>query len=215
MPFWPFLKERVRLPFAIIPSHAMAEAVFFLVAFLVFVLVVGGLRGSPVIPRWSRDAWPGVALAGLVLAAAVLTHGAKVLREREEDRAEDCLAEHRYAEALTHVGHLKLWATFTRSGDVDRLTARALLGLGDRAGAERHLLAAERAEPDDYWTLVDLAFFYASSDGTPAEREGRVAPYRDRLEQYFARRRSLSRILNRLEERLAAPSAPAPVGTMD
>jgi membrane-bound metal-dependent hydrolase YbcI (DUF457 family) len=215
MPFWPFLKERVRLPFAIIPTHAMAEALFFLLAFLVFVLVVGGLRGGPAVPRWSRDAWPGVALAGLVLSAALLTHGAKLLREREEDRVEASLAQHRYAQALAHLGHLRLWATFTRSGDVDRLTARALLGLGDRAGAERYLLAAERVEPDDYWTLVDLAFFYASSDETPAEREGRVAPYRDRLERYFARRRSLPRILNRLDERLAAPGAPAPQGTMD
>jgi membrane-bound metal-dependent hydrolase YbcI (DUF457 family) len=215
MPLWPFLKERVRLPFAIIPSHAIEEAFFFLVAFVVFVLVWGWLRGGPAVPRWSWDAWPGVALAGLVLSAAVLTYGAKLLHEREEDRVEECLAQHRYAEALTHLDHLRLWTNVTRSGDVDRLTARALLGIGDRDGAERHLLAAEQAEPDDYRTLVDLAFFYASSDRAPAEREARVAPYRDRLERDFARRRSLPRVLTRLEERLAAPGPPTRAGTND
>lgn len=209
MPLWPFLKERVRLPLVIIPGHALEEALLFLGAFLMFLFVRSWFGGGPAFSLWGRRAWPGAVLAGLILSAALLTNGAKVLREREEDKVEECLATSQYTEALVHLRHLRLWSAVTRSGEVDRLTARALLGLGDRAGAERHFLAAERAEPDDYWTLVDLALFYASSDGTKAERERRVAPYQARLEQDFARRRSLPRVLARLEERLSAPG-PSP-----
>lgn len=144
-------------------------------------------------------------VAGLILLAAVVSHASKTLRDREVERVHDALRRQDYAEALARLDRLRLWPTMRRSSEVEHLTARALLEKGDRAAAEGRLLAAERAEPDDYRIIADLALFYASADAPPEERRQRVAPYQTRLEQEFARRRDVRRVLARVAERLAAP----------
>jgi hypothetical protein len=149
-------------------------------------------------------------VAALILLAAVASHVSKTLRDREVDTVEDLLRDHNYTEALLHLDRLRHWPTMRRSSEVERLTARALLGKGDRAAAEARLLAAERAEPDDYRLVADLALFYASSDAPAEERRQRVAPYQARLENEFARRRDVRRVLAQVEERLAAPPSPPP-----
>jgi len=203
---WPFLDRSVRLRLTVIPENAIGEALVFSVAFLVFLAARSRHDAAPPFGWWRT--WRGGAVAGLILIAAVTTHAAKTIRDREVRTVEDLLGRHQYAEALGRLDRLRLWPTMRRSAEVERLTARALWGRGDRAGAEERLLAAERAEPDDYRTVVDLAMFYASSSETTAERRRRVAPYQARLEQEFARRRDLRRVLARVEQRLTEPAPP-------
>jgi membrane-bound metal-dependent hydrolase YbcI (DUF457 family) len=205
---WPFLDHRVRLRLNVIPENAVREAVVFSLAFLVFVAVRFWLGKAPPLQDWRRGSWPGGVVAGLILLAAVATHVSKTLRDREVDTVEDLLEGHDYAQALLHLDRLRHWPTLRRSSEVERLTARALLGKGDRAGAEQRLLAAERAEPDDYRLVADLALFYASSDAPADERRRRVAPYQARLEEEFSRRRDVHRVLAQVAERLAAAPSP-------
>jgi membrane-bound metal-dependent hydrolase YbcI (DUF457 family) len=203
---WPFFRGRIRLPFSLIPEGAVHEALVFAVAFLIF-LVLWTRRGDGSSLKWWRQpAWRGGAVAGLILTTAVLTHAGEVFREREVDAVQDCLKHHEYTEALRHLKHLGLWPSMAQSAEVPRLTARALVGLGDQAGAEQQLLGAASADPNDYRTIVDLALFYASSDEAMPERRQRVAPYRARLERDFTRRWDLSRVLERIEERLVTPT---------
>jgi hypothetical protein len=203
---WPLFDERIRLPFTLIPEGAAREALAFSLGFLVF-LALWSRRGNGSSLAWLRQqAWGGGAVAGAILTAALLTHAGQVFREREVDTVEGCLKHREYAEALRHLEHLRLWPSIARPTEVPRLTAKALAGTGDRAGAERQLLAAARAEPNDYRTIADLALFYASSNETMPERRRRVAPYQAQLERDFARRRDLNRVLERIEERLATPA---------
>ena len=208
---WPFVDHRVRLRLSVIPENAVHEALWFAAAFLVYLVALAAIGRAPRWTAWGRGgAWRGGAFAALILLAAVGSHVSKTLRDREVDRVEDLLRSREYAEALRRLERLKLWPTLRRSSEVERLAARALVGLGDRAGAEARLLAAERADPDDYRTVADLALFYASSDAPAEERRARAAPYQDRIETEFARRRDADRVLARIAACLAASPSPAP-----
>ena len=206
---WPFLDRRVRLRLTVIPENAIREALVFSVAFLIFLVARIWLGKTPPLGSWRRGTWQWSAVAGLILVAAVGSHASKTMREREVHTVEHLLRRQDYTEALARLDRLRLWPTMRRSAEIERLTARALLGKGDRAGAEERLLAAERADPDDYRTVVDLALFYASSSEPRIERRQRVAPYQTRLETEFGRRRDNRRVLAQVAERLALPG-PAP-----
>jgi membrane-bound metal-dependent hydrolase YbcI (DUF457 family) len=205
---WPLFNRRIRLPFTLIPDGAAHEGLLFGLAFLVFLIVWSRRGGGSSWATLRRQAWGGGAVAGVILVVALLTHVGQVIREGELDSARECLKRHEYAEALQHLERLRRWPSIVRPNEVARLSARALVGLGDSAGAEQQLLAAARAEPDDFRTLADLALFYASSNKTMAERRRLVAPYQARLEREFTRRWDRSGVLVRIEERLQTP-APA------
>jgi len=207
---WPFMDHRIRLRLNVIPENAVREALVFSVAFVFFLVARAWLGKAPPFGWWRRGAWRGGLVAGLILLAAVVSHVSNTLREREVDRVQDALRRGDYAEALARLDRLRLWPTMRPSSEVERLTARALLEKGDRAAAEERLLAAERAEPDDYRVVADLALFYASSDAPTEERRQRVAPYQSRLEREFSRRRDVRRVLARVAERLAASPSPPP-----
>jgi membrane-bound metal-dependent hydrolase YbcI (DUF457 family) len=205
---WPLLDQRVHLRYNVIPENAVGEAFAFSVAFVVFLAARVWVGKTSALGGWRRGSWRGGVVAGLILLAAVASHVSKSLRDREVDTVEHLIRSHEYAEALRHLDHLRHWPTLRRSSEVDRLTARALLGKGDRAAAEARLLAAERAAPNDYRLVAELALFYASSDAPADERQRRVAPYQTRLEQEFAERRDVDRVLAQVEERLAGPPRP-------
>lgn len=205
---WPFLDQRVRLRFNVIPEGAIGEAFFFSVAFVAFLAARVSAGKTSSLGGWRRGSWRGGLVAGVILLAAVASHVSTTLREREVDTVEHLLRSHDYAEALRHLDRLRYWPTPRRSSEVERLTVRALLGKGDRAAAEERLLAAARAAPDDYRLVADLALFYASSDAPEDERRRRVAPYQARLEQEFAQRRDVRRVLAQVEERLAGTPRP-------
>ncbi len=205
---WPFLDHRLRLRSNVIPENAIGEALFFSVAFVAFLATRVWAGKTSSLGGWRPGSWRGGLVAGVILLAAVASHVSHTLREREVDTVEHLLRSHEYTEALLHLDRLRYWPTPRRSSEVDRLTARALVGKGDRAAAEARLLAAERAEPDDYRLVAELALFYASSDAPEDERRRRVAPYQARLEQDSSRRRDFRRVLAQIEERLAAPSRP-------
>ncbi len=206
---WPLLDHRLGFRLTVIPENAIGEAVVFASAFLVFLTARIWFGKTTLFGGWRRGAWRGGAIAGLILVAAVVSHASKAMRDREVDAAEDLLRRHDYTEALARLDRLRFWPTVRGSSEVERLTARALIGIGDRAGAEERLLAAERREPGDYRTVVDLALFYASSNDSPTERRQKVAPYLTRLQHEFARRRGVGRALDQIAERLASSSTPA------
>ena len=204
--WWPLSTHRIKFPVTLIPSRALHETLLFALAFTLFVLVRSrnGHR-LPALDFRQLGAWRAATFAGLILAAALATHAFKVVRDHKLEAIERSLRHHENEAALRQIDQLKYLPGLLRPGEIERLTGRAMWGLGDRDAAERHLRAAEQEDPDDYWTLVDLATFYATSDEPVSERRRQVEPYRARLEQDFSGRRNLGRVLDRLADELAEP----------
>jgi hypothetical protein len=80
--------------------------------------------------------------------------------------------------------------------------------MGDRRRAEIYYLRAYRADRTYFWTVADLALFYASSGEPLAERRRSAEPYLDRLRDDFVQDPALPEVLTRVERKLAAPGTP-------
>jgi hypothetical protein len=109
-----------------------------------------------------------------------------------------------YQAALEVLARAEPWPSTTKPGRIDYVRAEAYAGMGDRRRAETYYLRAYRADPTYFWTVADLALFYASSGGPVAERRRLVAPYLNRLRSEFVGHPALPEILARVERKLAA-----------
>ena len=116
------------------------------------------------------------------------------------------LRQGNYVAALAAVERADRWPRGGAQHWIDYAKAEAYNGLGDRRLAERHYLRACASEPPNYWALIQLALFYASSDEPLDERRRRAAPYLQRLKEEFADMESLPRYLQRIERKLTGPS---------
>jgi len=132
-------------------------------------------------------------------------HAMRDRRERQL-RAAKYLVEqqHAYREALVLLDQAERWPSPAKPGRVDYLRASAFLALGDRLRAERYYLRSDEADPGYFWTVADLALFYASGAQPVDVRRQAAAPYIARLSGTFARHRETRDTLRRVEQRLGA-----------
>jgi tetratricopeptide (TPR) repeat protein len=156
----------------------------------------------PVVSSTPRDLLSaGVSAAMLLLAAT--THYLRDQRESNLVEARRLAAGHQYAETLEMLDRAGAWPSTARPGRIEHLRAEAYAGLGDLHSAERLYREAYELDPDYFWSVGDLAVFYARSDLPRDERVRLVEPYVRRLQQDFATHPALEVFLARINRHLA------------
>jgi len=148
---------------------------------------------------------PGLSLVAIILILALSTHILRGQREKDMETAKMMVRNGRNLEALQLVDRSDRWPSTTRPGRSDYLRGEIHLSLGDRALAERYYLRSYRTDPDWFWVVADLAYFYASSDRPESERRRLARPYTDRLGTDFGMSPEVLRALSRVERKLLEP----------
>jgi hypothetical protein len=159
--------------------------------------------GESTEPAWI--VWLGRAFIGAVVVAAVVTHSLRDAREAQLETARDLVGHGQFQAGLEALARAEPWPSSSKPGRIDYVRAEAYAGMGDRRHAEAHYLRAYQADRTYFWTVADLALFYASSDESLAERRRLAAPYLSRLRAVFAGHPALPHILSRVQRKLAAP----------
>ena len=221
-PLWPVSFHRVDEGAAIIPEDPLQEAIL---SGAVFAALVawrrdwrGRLRLRP--EQSADDGRHRVVVLGWILTAAIITvavatHSLRALREKQLDGAAALLKRRDSVGALALVERAERWPSTADPGKVDCLRAEAYNEMGDRSRAERHYLSALRADPARFWTVANLADFYASSGRPLSERCWNAAPYLRRLREDFADHEDLPLVLARLArnlDRCPSPDLHLPLG---
>ena len=215
-PWWPLSDWSVGADLGLIPTDLRREAAVFGGLLLAFLAVRYWSR------RWSgrsavdpplagegqsRLVWLGRIFVVAVVMAAAVTHLLRDARESQFEKGR-ALVEHRaYPAAFEALARAERWPSTTRPGRIDYVRAEAYAGMGDRRLAETSYLRAYRADGTYFWTVADLALFYASSDEPAADRRRLAAPYLTRLRTEFAGHPDCPRVLAHVERKLAIPPA--------
>ena len=213
-PWWPLSDRPVGFDLGLIPTALLPEfAVFggFLLAFLA--LRHAGQRWvarnavDRVIPIEGRTRWIwlGRVFIVAIVLAAVVTHSLRDARDAQLEAARVLVEEGAYQAGLQALARAEGWPSTTKPGRIDYVRAEAYAGMGDRRRAESYYLRAYRADRTYFWTVADLALFYASSAEQVTERRRRAAPYVSQLRTEFTGHRALLQVLARVERKLAAP----------
>jgi tetratricopeptide (TPR) repeat protein len=147
--------------------------------------------------------WLGRGFIVAVVLAAAITHSLRDRREAQLETGRALVEQRAYSAALEVLAQAERWPPTVNPGRIDYVRAEAYAGMGDRRRAEAYYLRAYEADPMYFWTVADLAVFYASSSEPAAERRRLIAPYLSRLRTEFARDPALPEILARVEGRLA------------
>ena len=212
-PWWPLSDRPVGFDLSLIPTDLLRESAVFgglLLAFLALRHAAQRLAGQnaldQVMPgedhiRW---VWLGRAFIVAVVLAAVVTHSLRDARDAQLETGRVLVEQGAYQAGLQALARAEGWPSTTKPGRIDYARAEAYAGMGDRRRAETYYLRADRADPTYFWTVADLAVFYASSGEPIAERRRLIAPYLNRLRTEFARHPALSEIVVRVEGKLAA-----------
>lgn len=197
---WPLTSRRLSVGVSLIPRSMSGELAFIGVA-LAAAGVLARKRLGPVFS--SRISLVPVIGTALVLGLAVTTHAMRDRRERQL-RAAKWLVEdqHLYLPALALLDQAGRWPSPAKPGRIAYLRAEAWNSLGDRARAERSYLASYAEDPSYFWTVADLALFYAAGPEPGPVRRHAAAPYIARLSGRFARHRETARTLERIEQLL-------------
>jgi hypothetical protein len=211
-PWWPLGVRLTGLHQEVIPVNSYQEALLFGTAFGAFAL------GRWLVRRWrhrvetspsaeappNRGAvWASRALMLTILLCACGSHYLRSVRERDLGEVYRLLASRQYAAALQASERAARWPCPAKPGQLDYVRAEAYRGLGDYHRAEEHYLRSCQADPSYFWTVADLAIFYASSDQPRETRRRQVVPYVDKLRKEFAQEPYLPRVLSRIERRLS------------
>jgi hypothetical protein len=213
-PWWPLSDRPIGVELGLIPTGLAREAAVFgglLVAFLgVRHLArrwVGQSAAHSPIPGNGHApfVWLGRAFIVAVVLAATVTHSLRDAREAQLETARNLVEQRHYQAGLEALTGAEPWPSTTKPGRIDYMRAEAYAGMGDRRRAEVYYLRAYRADRMYFWTVADLALFYASSDAPEAERRRLTAPYLSRLRTEFAGHPALPQALARVEQKLAAP----------
>jgi hypothetical protein len=157
--------------------------------------------------------WRQVWVTGGITALLFLTVGAtqylRGFREQQLELAWTMINQKQATSALDLLDQAQRWPSTARPGQIDYARAEAYADLGERAKAEQYYLQSYRADPFYFWTVADLAVFYASSDELLEVRRRHVAPYLARLTDEFADEPLLPRYLAKLERQLSdSPASP-------
>jgi hypothetical protein len=154
---------------------------------------------------FSRPVWISGGITALILFSVLATSYLRNLRERQLQLAWTMINEKQCVSVLGLLDQAERWPSTARSGRIDYARAEACANLGDRKKAEEYYLRSYRADPSYFWTLADLAAFYASSDEPLEIRRRRTAPYLRRLASEFADEKAWPRCLARLKRKLSDP----------
>lgn len=213
-PLWPFSDRGIGLGRELIPSNIRSEMIAFAGLFAMFVVIrFAWTRRRPARDAAGRAPHRGARFAGRatvasLFAMAAVTHLLRAQRERELDRAWDCMRQARYAEAISIAEGARRWPSTTKPGRIDYLEGEAWLGIGDRPRAEAHYRRSVDADPDYFWSLADLALFYAGQPNQPSRTRRETAmPYVLRLQRDFAHDAGLPHVLEKLRRRLESESS--------
>jgi len=198
------------LDLAAIPTDFLHETAVFgglLVAFLGLRYAAQRWTGQkaidPPVSGYRRRLWLGRGFIVAVVFAAAATHSLRDRREAQLETGRALVEQRAYPAALEVLVRAERWPSTVNPGRIDYVRAEAYAGMGDRHRAEAHYLRAYAADPMYFWTVADLAVFYASSSGSVTERRRLIAPYLSRLQTEFARDPALPEILARVEGKLA------------
>lgn len=212
MPWWPFHAQAMSLGPPLIPSDPIKEAVLFALAFAVgcgLHYVRTGTQKQrytePVQYVHNRHLWAGRMASAFMILAAVGTLCLRDSRERSLYEAHELLARKDYKGVLKAAEQAERWPSTARPGRIDYLKAAAFEGLGDLSKAEHHYLESVQADPGYFWSVADLAYFYASQDRSVLERQALLTPHLDLLKKDFKTHPDLPRYLDRIGERLGEP----------
>lgn len=208
-PLWPF-SDRFVAPRPLLPESALGEAVVFGVLFLLY-LCVARLRRGPGGSDADRApagrlAWAGRIGTAALLTLAVVTHGLRGRRERQLEAARASIEHGDASAGLLLLADAARWPGAARAGRVDYLRAEAHAARGERALAEEHYLRSRRADPAYFWSLADLALFYARGPEPADERRRRVLPLLEQLRSDHAGHAALPRVLAEAQRALARPA---------
>jgi len=213
-PWWPLSDRRVGVDLALIPTDLLREGAAFgglLLALLALRCAGQRWRGRPVVDRpilgegqpWR--VWLSRTLIVAIVLAAVATHALRDARDSDLELGRALVEARAYEAGIETLARAERWPSTAKPGRIDYLRAEAYAGMGDRQRTEAHYLRAYRADPTYFWTVADLALFYASSGEPVAERRRLAAPYLTRLRTEFAGHRALPQAVARVERKLAAP----------
>jgi hypothetical protein len=86
--------------------------------------------------------------------------------------------------------------------------AEALLALGERQAARRHLERSIAADPDYFWTWADLCLLEATGDAPLEERSRRARPCLETLKARFGGHPDLVRMAAKVSRALDAAPRP-------
>ena len=221
-PWWPLSDRPVGFDLGLIPTDLLRELALFgglLLAFLALRLAGRRWAGQNVVDQvipgegQTRWVWLGRAFIVAVVLAAVVTHSLRDARDAQLEAARVLVDEGAYQAGLQALAQADGWPSTTKPGRIDYVRAEAYAGMGDRQRAETYYLRAYRADRTYFWTVADLALFYASSAAPVEERRRLAAPYLSRLRTDFAGHPALPAILSRVERKLAARQAGETTGS--
>jgi len=214
VPWWPLSDRPVGFDLGLMPTDLLREFAMFGGLLLAFLALRGAAQRwasqnvvDQVIPGdgQTRWVWLGRVFIVAIILAAVVTHSLRDARDAQLEAARVLLEEGAYQAGLQALARAEDWPSTTKPGRIDYVRAEAYARMGDRQRAEAYYLRAYRADRTYFWTVADLALFYASSGENVAERRRRAAPYVTRLRTEFAGHPALLQVLDRAEQKLAAP----------
>lgn len=211
-PWWPLSDRPMSLDLAVIPTDFLHETAVFgglLLAFLALRHAAQRWAGQKALDPaisgegYRQRVWLSRGFIVAVLLTAAVTHSLRDRREAQLETGRALVEQRAYPAALEVLAQAERWPSSVNPGRIDYVRAEAYAGMGDRRRAEAYYLRAYGADPMYFWTVADLAVFYASSSESVAERRRLIAPYLSRLRTEFARDPALPEILARVEGRLA------------
>ncbi|MET0556845.1 MAG: metal-dependent hydrolase [Vicinamibacteria bacterium] len=207
-PLWPFSDRPFALDRPLLPESALGEAAVFGACFLLYLAVSRRWRRPRAVVRGplGRLGWAGRIATGALVLLAVATHGLRGMRERQLSAARAAIEHGDVQAGLRALDDAERWPSTARAGRVDYLRGEAHAARGERALAEAHYLRSRRADPAYFWSLADLALFYARGPEPADERARRVVPLLDRLRAEHPRHGALPRVLAQAERALARPA---------
>lgn len=203
-PWWPLSTKGIGFDLEIIPVNSLRETVLFGLAFCIFFVcyrLIAKRRDGSV--HSGGNVWVARVLSVSLVLAASLTHYQRSVREGNLEQAWTMIKGKDFGAALAVLDQAERWPSTAKPGRLEYARAEAYLKKGDRSQAEANYLRSIAADASYFWAVADLAVFYASSTGLPAERRLRAGPYMRRLQDEFADHDSQPRVLAKLERKLS------------
>jgi membrane-bound metal-dependent hydrolase YbcI (DUF457 family) len=212
--WWPFSSRQVGIDLMVIPGNPYEELLLFGAAFCVFSAAWitfrrrrRQARGTHARKRLQSVSatWIARTLTIAILLSASITHYLRGARQRQTDQVHALLQNDEFVSAIALIKEAERWPSGTKPGRFDYAVAEAYARRGDRQRSEDHYLRAYEADPSYFWVVADLAVFYASGDEPSDSRRVRTEPYLRKLKSGFAGHGHLSRVLAKVERKLAQP----------